>query len=333
MTPFHPRRLLLLPLLALCVLLLAGCGTLENELHITYRSPTHTVTMLTLRGTGPMEDLLLAGQLRDALSNAGWSVSSDDGGDGPATLSATYESTNGNPFPDMAARNAAVNPSQAIVRDLNATAEDGLFTRQITVKFNNQPGVLGAPQLADPRAQQVLDALLAALGRGPRGSSGALQDNPFVDMNLDRDSFDRMLDAVLTLRVSVTVPGTVRVTNADERSGNTVTWKLTAGSLRESREYYVVSEEIIWAKVGAAAAAVLMFVAAFALLGAYLVGRLRPRPAPAAAAATPADAAAAGLFQPPDKTPEELAALRLPDHEEAESGKPEGSGGAGPGRS
>lgn len=308
------QRPLALALTGALALVAAGCGTLENEVHITYRTPTQTVTTMTLRGGGPMKDVLLSGDLRNVLSRAGWEIGSDDGGEGPALLTASFEGNGGNPFPEGGPTRGgrSVNPGQALFRTVETTTEEGLFTRRLTVKFTNEPGMLGAPPLADPQGQQVLEALLAVVGLGPQGNTPVTQeDNPFSNLKFDRPSFDQMLDAVLQLRVSVTMPGRIVLTNGASSGSNTVTWRLDAAALREAREYYVVSEETLWAKAGAAAGATLMFVAAFALVGAYLLGRRR-RLAPVVAAPAPAaapdgdDGGYAAQFRPPaaaDDTP------------------------------
>ena len=306
------RHPLLLVVTAALAVIAAGCGTLENEVHITYRTPTQTVTKMTLRGGGPMKDVLLSGDLRNLLSRAGWEIGSDDGGEGPALLTASYESSGTSPFPEGGPTRGgrSANPGQALFRMVESSIEETLFTRRLTVKFTNEPGMLGTPPLADAQGQQVLEALLAVVGLGPQGSNTRpQQDNPFSNLNLDRASFDQMLNAVLTQRVTITMPGRVALTNGAASGNNTVTWRLDAAALREAREYYVVSEETLWAKAGAAAGATLMFVAAFALLGAYLIGQRR-RPAPVAA--TPARPAStdddgyANQFRPhaaPDDSP------------------------------
>src|SRR5438132_1303216 len=132
MLPFRRRLVVALTGYALLTLMLAACGTLDNEVHITYRSPTQVATTITLHGTGPMKNVLLAGDLRDSLSRAGWTVSSDDGGESAATLSASYESSDGSTFPNTSARARSANPGQALFRNLDATTNDSLFTRQLT---------------------------------------------------------------------------------------------------------------------------------------------------------------------------------------------------------
>lgn len=80
--------------LGIVLLLAAGCGTVEADVHMTYTDGGNVQNELTLRCTGAIASLMLTPELEEGLRSSGWSVTTDVTNEA-TTLTATASSKQG----------------------------------------------------------------------------------------------------------------------------------------------------------------------------------------------------------------------------------------------
>lgn len=179
-----------LMLLGGLALLLAGCGSVNANLHFIFRPDGTTGVEATFEGDGPVGDMVINGSTRSSLEKRGWKVALDRAG-GRSTLHATLE---------------MLDPASVIRKP---GAQEGLFE---TFDYQREPGLLSSTYRVRMQMPPLIDKTEA--------SFDDLKGNPLLNDEQAR----RLVNGMVSFTISATVPGEIEDTNADRREGSTATW-------------------------------------------------------------------------------------------------------------
>jgi hypothetical protein len=226
-------------LCVLAILFVIGCGTADANLHVTYASNGDVQAQLTIKGTGAIGNLLLSPDTRDNLTKQDWTVTTQVNGD-TTTLVATAVRKPGEPVQVLAGSTAG----GSLIDKMAINESPGLFKKGYAVSFKTTP-----QKPATPPANTGQSSLI------------------------DEKQMAQLMDTMFRFSLSITLPGQIVETNADNVQGDTATWYFTYSGMQSERQITVRTEQILWANIAAAGFALLVVVST---LGYVLMRRRVP---------------------------------------------------------
>jgi len=219
--PFIPFLVLVLVLLA------AGCGTADINLHTIVHSSGEVTQEVNIKATGLMAEAFKesTADLSEAEA-AGWQISKEE----------TKDSISLKMSKRFSRREAE---AMTIPLGMGTTSDepsDG--TTKPTMRFDVQDSFFY-------RDYSLSIKLPPSETRAPSEDGGKEED--LAEMS---DEMLKALEEAFSFSWTVTLPGEITETNADERSGNSATWKLGFSSMNQSQEFMIKSRETRWANIG-----------------------------------------------------------------------------------
>lgn len=193
------------------LVLAVGCGTVDANMHITYTDGGNLQDELTLRCTGVLANYVLTPELKDVLVNEGWKVTTDVTNEA-TTLTATARRK-------QAAGSTSSPSVTGLASGLVVTEGGNFFVKTYTVDFTSPAREMASPEEID--------------------------SNEF----LSQEDMEQMIETMFRMSVSITLPGKVVDSNADNVQGDTATWYYTYKGLRSERRLLVRSERTLWANI------------------------------------------------------------------------------------
>lgn len=233
-------RLVLIFLLGAVLLCVAGCGTLDANFHVTYLESGDTIEQMAFRGTGALGNTFAGPDNRDSLLKSGWQVETKADGD-TTTMTASATRKRGERLLLTSSTNGA-----GLIDQLTVVETPGLFKKAYDVTFSTTPMQAATPTATTTPGTSLIDDKQTA----------------------------QLLDAMVKLGISITLPGEIVESNADSTQGNTGTWLFTFSSLQKSRDIHVRSEKTQWLNIGIGAFAGVLVLAGVG----YLLVRRRSAP-------------------------------------------------------
>ena len=188
--------------------LATACGTVDIHVHATYSESGKWESSLTTKGTGAMSAFLLDWDLREQFKQDGWQVTTE-ASDDATTLTATWTS------------------EEVPLSVAFSGGTDGQSGEDSGAVWREERGWLKTTY--ELRYRMPAEDLSSALSAEETGL-------------FDEEALAGLMDTMVRLHVSITLPGRIVETNADSVEGNTATWHFTYSGLQRGREVYVRSE-------------------------------------------------------------------------------------------
>jgi len=199
--------------LFLALLLSLGCGTIDMNFHTRVKPSGNILQEITIASTGMMTSIVDA-QIMSDMEDEGWQVE---------------RSTSGETTTVVSTREFSRNSQLAVPGFLGEDQSDNF-------KFNIKNYLVFKEyyfELTIPESNSV--------------NREASADNQDEGSNLISDE---MLESMFKFSWTVTLPGKIIDTNADQVSGNSATWNFPYSSMGSSRSIMMQSRYINWLVIG-----------------------------------------------------------------------------------
>lgn len=206
------------------LLLAAGCGTVDVNVHVTYTDGGNLQDELTLKCTGAVANYILTPNLKDSLIKDGWEVTTDVTNE-VSILTATKSRKQGSDSSSSSLGDWA--------NDLVVTEGGNPFVKTYTTDFRIPPQNMALPEQS--------------------GSELRSQENK-----------EQVIETMFWGSISITLPGKIVESNADKVQDNTATWHYTYKSLKSEHQLWVRSERILWGNIALAGGGGIFGLALFA---------------------------------------------------------------------
>jgi protein-S-isoprenylcysteine O-methyltransferase Ste14 len=229
-------------ILSVIVLFVSGCGTLNVDIHTTIKPNGDIIQEIRYTADGLMGSAM--GSSIDSLEmeTDGWTITKENN-DGTSAFVMTKTFRRGE---DFSFTNSDISNTPA-AQNAQFVVKNYFFIR----KYHIEMTMLGSDMGEMPDMEEYGDLITP-----------------------------QMIDSMLHMTWSVTLPGKITATNADHTDGDTATWDFTYSSLQQDKYITVDSIYIAWPIIIAVLAGIIAVAAAIVV---FVVLRKKKRAQPAVA--------------------------------------------------
>jgi len=228
------RQALIVALLALFLLLIAGCGTVDVNLHTTVKPSGDLIQEFRIEGSGIIGTLMTGPAFAEDFRKEDWQVEIEKSA-GRTSLVATKHFKQGEsvviPSPSLEGEEMSA-PKETFLEDLDFEVRNGLLTKEYFFE-------------------------MTLPGSSAESPSTEAKDE-FTEFGAEfEEMIEEAVQGMFSMSWTVTLPGQIVETNADSSEGSSATWYFDIDSLERGRHMMIRTRYLNWPALGGLIAVIL----------------------------------------------------------------------------